>query len=60
MAEICLATISPLPNFGDGRNKAKARCSINVLKSYKLGAAKMTRNNQLKVVSCLDFATILK
>ena len=60
MAEMCLATISPLPNFGDGRNKAKARCSINVLKSYKLGATKMYKNNLLKFVRCLDIATILK
>ena len=60
MAEICLATISPLPNFGDGRNKAEARCSTNVPKSYKLGATKMHKNNLHKFWVCLDFATILK
>jgi hypothetical protein len=36
------------------------RCSPDVPKSYKLGATKMTRNNQIKVVSCLDTATFLK
>ena len=59
MAEICLATISPLPSFGDGRNKAEARCSTNVPKSYKLGATEWLKNNLPKFGVCLDIATIL-